>query len=418
MTTTFLSAHSHNLNNISNPRLARRTSSNSSSGSYRNGGMNIFNKSKKNRGGADTEQAGSFRVLGFNLKPSSTSSSSNSGRHLSVNIPAATASSAPVSPGSATAASPRHSSASLPDGSTGTNPFSGGPRGPSPATRRPAREFLSALDRLALLNTDFSAARSNSPPPAYSPPANPPSLGQAVSANTTTLPVASTADDRYAFLSHFDTIFLIDDSGSMAGRSWRETSAALKAITPLCTAHDADGIDIIFLNHHPVNPAEHCNVKTPEAVTRIFENVRPQGGTPTGVRLNHILRPYLARYAANPDATKPLNIIVITDGVPSDDVESVLINAAKKLDKADAPAWQVGVQFFQVGCEPGAADALKELDDGLEEMGGGVRDIVDTVPWCGRTGEGGLNAEGILKVVLGAVNRRLDRKRGSEELRR
>ncbi|KAH0553454.1 hypothetical protein GP486_006478 [Trichoglossum hirsutum] len=326
----------------------------------------------------DSAQGG-LKILGLNVKTRNLSSTGQA------------SSSASVSPGASSATgSPRGSSASLPP----ANPFAfGAARGPSPATRRPP-------------------PRSSDPPPPYTPPANPPSLGQADGATAT-----SVSDDRFAFLSHFDVIFLIDDSGSMAGRSWREVAAALKAITPICTAHDADGIDIIFLNHHPVNPADHCNIKTPEAVERIFTSVRPSGGTPTGVRLNHVLRPYLARYATDPEGTKPLNIIMITDGVPSDDVESVIINAAKKLDKADAPAWQVGIQFFQVGCEPGAADALRELDDGLSEMGGGVRDMVDTVPWSGSNGEG-LNAEGILKVVLGAVNRRLDRKRGSAELRR
>ena len=43
---------------------------------------------------------------------------------------------------------------------------------------------------------------------------------------------------------------------------------------------------------------------------------------------------------------------------------------------------------------------------------GGCRDVVDTVPWKGSSGVG-LNAEGILKVVLGSVNKRLDRKRVS-----
>lgn len=239
---------------------------------------------------------------------------------------------------------------------------------------------------------------SNAPPPAYSPPEN----------NTLIPgPISTTADDPYAFLSSFDTIFLIDDSGSMAGRSWRETSAALRTVTPICTAHDADGIDLHFLNH-PDN-VEYKNITTTVAVEQIFSTVRPMGGTPTGIRLNNILKPYLREYESKPDTTKPLNIIVITDGVPSDDVESVIINAAKKLDKFDAPAWQVGIQFFQVGNEQGAAAALQELDDGLAEMGGGVRDIVDTVPWTSANGEG-LNGEGILKVVLGAVNRRLDRK--------
>ena len=60
------------------------------------------------------------------------------------------------------------------------------------------------------------------------------------------------ADSPCAFLTQFDTIFLIDDSGSMAGRSWRETSAALTAIY---TAYDSDGIDIHSLNHR--NPSAY-----------------------------------------------------------------------------------------------------------------------------------------------------------------
>ena len=222
--------------------------------------------------------------------------------------------------------------------------------------------------------------------------------------------MSTTSDNPYAFLSTFDTVFLIDDSGSMAGRSWRETATALKSITPICTAHDADGIDVYFLNEK--DSSEYKNITRAADVDSIFNSVRPRGGTPTGSRLNNILKPYLASLASKgPDAVKPLNIIVITDGVPSDDVESVIISAARKLEKFDAPAWQIGIQFFQVGEERGAAEALRELDDGLTDMGAG-RDIVDTVPWTGETGTG-LNAEGILKVVLGAVNRRLDRKRVS-----
>ena len=222
--------------------------------------------------------------------------------------------------------------------------------------------------------------------------------------------MSTTADNPYAFLSTFDTVFLIDDSGSMAGRSWKETAQALKSITPICTAHDADGIDVYFLNEK--DSSEYKNITRAADVDAIFSSVRPRGGTPTGSRLNSILKPYLASLERKGvDTVKPLNIIVITDGVPSDDVESVIIAACKKLDKWDAPAWQIGIQFFQVGEERGAAEALRELDDGLAEMGAG-RDIVDTVPWKG-TGGIGLNGDGILKVVLGAVNRRLDRKRVS-----
>jgi hypothetical protein len=99
-------------------------------------------------------------------------------------------------------------------------------------------------------------------------------------------------------------------------------------------------------------------------------------------------------------------------------VESPIINAAKKLDRLDAPAWQVGIQFFQVGREPGAREHLRLLDDELAELAGGdLRDIVDTVPWLGE-GDQELNSDGILKVVLGSVNRRLDRKRSKELYRK
>ena len=32
---------------------------------------------------------------------------------------------------------------------------------------------------------------------------------------------------------------------------------------------------------------------------------------------------------------KPLNIIVLTDGMPSDNIESILLSIIKKLDKLD-----------------------------------------------------------------------------------
>jgi hypothetical protein len=120
---------------------------------------------------------------------------------------------------------------------------------------------------------------------------------------------------------------------------------------------------------------------------------------------------------------KPLNLIVLTNGVPSNDVESVLLSAAKKLDKLDAPPFQVSVQFFQVGNEEGAKEALEELDDGISELvKGGVRDMVDTCTWTGgnSASEGGigLTSDGLLKFVLGAVVKRLDRRRASGEVRR
>jgi uncharacterized protein YegL len=259
------------------------------------------------------------------------------------------------------------------------------------------------------------------PPPPYSPPAETSAVpANSVPFSPADLSTTQTGDDSpYAFLRTFDTIFLIDDSGSMAGRSWRETSSALAAIAPICTAHDPDGIDVYFLNHRNPHSANggYTNITTTAAVQSLFQNVRPLGGTPTGTRLNQILKPYLVeladsleRQAHGHDATvKPLNIIVITDGVPSDDVESVIVSAARKLDSMSAEPWQVGVQFFQVGREPEARDMLRELDDALSGEYH-IRDMVDTVPWSGEEGDEGLTGQGLLKVCLGSVVRRWDRR--------
>jgi uncharacterized protein YegL len=283
--------------------------------------------------------------------------------------------------------------------------------GNTQANSRARPTIQDAYNMPSRTNTQNSEQQQPQAPPAYSPVSN--AAPMHVPSISPSSPQPPIADDPYAFLSTFDTTFLIDDSGSMAGSNWRETQAALEAITPICTAHDTDGIDMIFLNH-PDNPYHH-NITSAATVREIFSSVRPRGGTPTGQRLDSLLRPYLRQCETlGPDKVKPLNIIIITDGEPSDDVEAPLISCAKKLDKLDAPAWQIGIQFFQVGRDQGARAHLRALDDELDEIAGvELRDMIDTVPFLGKEGAV-LTADGILKVVLGAVNRRLDRKKSRD----
>ncbi|KAK0706755.1 hypothetical protein B0T26DRAFT_680393 [Lasiosphaeria miniovina] len=241
----------------------------------------------------------------------------------------------------------------------------------------------------------------------------------------------SSPDDKYGFLSIFDTKFLIDDSGSMAGAPWREVKEVLRTITSICTERDSDGIDVYFLNARNRRCDDGTggfkNIKRPEEVEELFRRVHPGGHTLTGTRINDILKPWMREYAEslvkerdqrNGDTrnsnnikpvkpVKPVNMIVITDGAPQDDPRSVIVSVAKKLDVLEAPPYQVGIQFFQVGNEETAATALKELDDNLGKKYD-VRDIVDTVTWDHDSGPHVLTAESILKVVLGAVNKRYD----------
>ncbi|VUC20047.1 unnamed protein product [Clonostachys rosea] len=274
---------------------------------------------------------------------------------------------------------------------------------------------------------------ASDPPPAYTqtaPPASQnfagldvPRAPSAASSRASRISrdMVTNDDDPYAFLTSFDTIFLIDDSYSMTGSRWEEVGQVLKNIVPICTKRDKDGIDLYFINHmssHRGDASEgkadggYYNITNPDTVTRVFNSTRPNGWTPTGQRLRSILKPYLAKLdkADDPESVKPINIIVITDGVPTDDPESVIVQAARKLDALDAPLYQAGIQFFQVGNEPSASQALKALDDDLVDMG--VRDMVDTCSWDPKSGKGAkgeLTASQILKAVLGAVVRKIDR---------
>ncbi|RPB03813.1 hypothetical protein L873DRAFT_1800333 [Choiromyces venosus 120613-1] len=237
-------------------------------------------------------------------------------------------------------------------------------------------------------------------------------------------PRGSTRENQYDFLKSFDTVFVVDDSASMAGKYWDQLGQALETITTIATKYDSDGIDIHFLNS---SQYDRTHITSPSSVRDLFNRVQPAGVTPTGTCLDRILREYLDKYAdakaafgtpstssPGPHPTmyaslpKPLNILVLTDGEPTDDPESVIVAAARSLDKLNAPLHQIGIQFIQIGNEEGAREALEELDDALEEIYG-IRDMVDFTPFVDAHGVEKISGEMILKALLGAVNRRYDR---------
>lgn len=104
------------------------------------------------------------------------------------------------------------------------------------------RSFVFAYPK-AVPSAGAAGVAGVAPPPPYTAAPN----AQPLASNS------AATDDAYGFLSTFDTVFLIDDSGSMAGRSWRETKDALETIIPVCVQHDADGIDIYFLVRHSLS---------------------------------------------------------------------------------------------------------------------------------------------------------------------
>ncbi|KAN0079568.1 hypothetical protein V8E54_004782 [Elaphomyces granulatus] len=299
------------------------------------------------------------------------------------------------------------------------------PRNPS-AQQTTSRPEINCPSLLDFQPEEIISGSSNlETPPPYSP--SPPQYATITSSSTQR---RSNDDSAYEFLREFDTIFVVDDSSSMRGRRWKEAEEAIAAIAPICTQYDPDGIDIYFLNHRNNNSSalgSYDNITTASGVQRIFKSVHPAGATPFGRRLHQILEPYMTRVEAMAAATdeggnltnlltavRPLNIIAITDGEFTDDAESIIVRTAKRLDsgKCKAVPWQVGIQFFQVGNDQAAREYLEELDDELASKvrDDNLRDIVDTVPWRQENGQK-LSGDGILKVVLGAVHKKYDKRK-------
>ncbi|KZT50428.1 hypothetical protein CALCODRAFT_504746 [Calocera cornea HHB12733] len=224
------------------------------------------------------------------------------------------------------------------------------------------------------------------------------------------------AEDPLVLLRKYDTIILVDDSVSMADL-WYEAKSALAEIATMAAKYDIDGVDIYFVNDRK----QGIGLKTADAVIALFDSIEPAGqDSEIAGRLEEFLLPYLSRIEKYQQAVelgtaahlqlqkvRPINFIILTDGVPSDDPESVIVSAARRLDAQNFPLSQVGIQFVQLGDDPEATEVLQHLDDGLGKAYG-IRDIVD---WT-LLPEGRLDAGVLTKILLGGINRRVDGKAG------
>ncbi|KAF7326964.1 hypothetical protein MVEN_02590600 [Mycena venus] len=284
------------------------------------------------------------------------------------------------------------------------------------------RSFLSAV---FTHGRSRSADARNLAPPAYEEvlgPKRSKSASKYTSSNWLKRPMRKeTLENALEVLRNYDTVILVDDSGSMTlpgskrgVTRWFEAGQALEALADTAAQYDTDGIDIYFLN----SKREALNMSSSKGVRKVFDQVKPSGATPTGERLDQLLKPYLTKLEAadiQPDGTptdkktgediKRVNFIVITDGEATDDPKVAIVDAAARLKAMhNLNLVQLGIQFVQIGNDAAATRALKELDDGIHKAGD-IRDIVDTTPYSKLNP---VTADGLIKVLLGGINRRVD----------
>ncbi|KAI0268988.1 hypothetical protein BGY98DRAFT_924647, partial [Russula aff. rugulosa BPL654] len=204
----------------------------------------------------------------------------------------------------------------------------------------------------------------------------------------------------YPGCSDFKLVVIVDDSDSMDGGLWIEARDALASAAELTRLKGGEGLDVYCLN----SPTYRLDLRSQKVTTcnfRKFIAHATAGQTPTGNKLRQILDIYVPRIENPSLRHKPISILVITDGVPTDDPRSVIVEYARRLDERNVPLRQLTIQFIQIGDDAYAAEALKELDDQLGPDHG-VRDMVDTTPFS--QAEPFLHADLIIKVVLGAIN--------------
>ncbi|KAK4197803.1 hypothetical protein QBC40DRAFT_308773 [Triangularia verruculosa] len=237
----------------------------------------------------------------------------------------------------------------------------------------------------------------------------------------------------FSQLGQFDTVFLLDDTGSMGETEgddkprskWDDLIESLQWTADLVCRYNKNGIDVHFF----IDEAkDEFGIRKAQRLLDLLSNeVAPDelgGGTYIADRLYTILTEHLVKFEkwkqgltrgrgpSRVEKPKKLNLIVITDGAADDmeEVEDVIVETAKKLDELQAPVHQLGIQFLQIGKDDDAARWLAKLDDALKEKHN-IRDIVDTRPWNRPTENDKSLKDRLKQILLGAISRAIDDER-------
>ncbi|KIM75813.1 hypothetical protein PILCRDRAFT_665625 [Piloderma croceum F 1598] len=214
------------------------------------------------------------------------------------------------------------------------------------------------------------------------------------------------------YLRKYHVLFVIDDSGSMTqDNRWGEARDALVGVAEHAVKYGSTEIDMRFFNS-----SKKCqDVKSVDIVVNIFNQTTPKGAmvlrsssraqidciisgvTPTGAVLKEILDDHILKLDAAVNQSeyydiKPLDVIVITDGIPTDKPKDVLVEEALRIRSRKHHPNCVGIQFVQIGSDDNAEAALKDL------MFGNIGNMVDTVPYTAV-----LTPQRLERILLGGI---------------
>ncbi|KAM6501931.1 hypothetical protein JOM56_001908 [Amanita muscaria] len=202
-------------------------------------------------------------------------------------------------------------------------------------------------------------------------------------------------EDISDYLRVFEVMFIVDDSDSMKGERWKAARNALTTIADHAYKFKADRVSLRFLNANHVRKLEGK-----KKLISLFDKVTPKGKTPLGKALKTVFDNHLKRIDSavrkgkyEYEKIRPFNIVVVTDGVPSDKPAEVIANALHRLNKSGYHPNTMSIQIVQIGNHKNATKALGDLLSGNNGM------IVDVV-----THDGNLDSDKLERILLKGVH--------------
>ncbi|KAH7099455.1 hypothetical protein BKA62DRAFT_709650 [Auriculariales sp. MPI-PUGE-AT-0066] len=211
-----------------------------------------------------------------------------------------------------------------------------------------------------------------------------------------------------AYLTYYDTIFLVDDSATVKQNEWKEIQESLLGLCEEAAKFDENGISVQFFN----DPTKLRNTKNVHDVKNAFSKVKPMGTANVGKKLKELMDEHNSASGAAQKISqkalydvKPLSIVVLTDGEFTEEPHEIIsqirraLQVTKTIHSPQDINRRIGIQFVQVGQDSAARDALNGLDNALPAE----EDMIDTVRW-----NKGLNTETLYKILLGSIYDTID----------
>ncbi|ODQ81248.1 hypothetical protein BABINDRAFT_160625 [Babjeviella inositovora NRRL Y-12698] len=183
-----------------------------------------------------------------------------------------------------------------------------------------------------------------------------------------------------AQLVFFDCVVYIDNSGSMSEPKRQKEYKSIMETFMQIVAINESGLSLRFMNNHE-NIAGAIledmgididrRISSPELLATILNSphVAYYGVTPLATKLHkNVLQPFVYDKLLAGTFTKPLLVMVLTDGEPYGEdpgftIRKVVLDTQKMLEKHGWPPASVLYQFGQVGNDRRAAQSLDDLDN-------------------------------------------------------